>query len=306
MTMIYVQLDTSNQIKFSTEANTLIAERSIGGVDAQVLTTTYDPAVHKWLRIRESAGTIYWDYSVDGQTWTNFTSQANPFAITSLNIDLFSGNWQATSSGTLVKYDDLNTGLPKAETLKDDFNNNSIDTNKWNNWGGGAVVETNQELEISSTTAASYWGISSLNQYDITDSYVFVKIVDPGNMSLTNYALDFKLDVDSPNYIDFRIKNNHLIAVKSVAWIWTEMANIAYDSINQKWLRLRESGGTIYWDYSANGQTWTNLWSEVDPVTLTAINITLLVGNDAIEISGTTAKFDDLNIVYTGLQWFGA
>lgn len=42
--------------------------------------------------------------------------------------------------------------MAKTETLQDDFNDNSLDTNKWINYGGDQVVETNQELEITTTT----------------------------------------------------------------------------------------------------------------------------------------------------------
>jgi hypothetical protein len=41
-----------------------------------------------FLRIREDSGTVYWDYSFDGVNWTNALSISDPFALTSLYVDI--------------------------------------------------------------------------------------------------------------------------------------------------------------------------------------------------------------------------
>ena len=51
-----------------------------GYYDPNSFAMPYDPIAHLWLRIRESAGTIYWETSPDGFTWTNrrATNAATP------------------------------------------------------------------------------------------------------------------------------------------------------------------------------------------------------------------------------------
>jgi hypothetical protein len=61
----------ANVISFLVFGTNLIATTS-PGVD--LATTTYNSTTHKWLRLRGDATTIYWDYSADGVTWTNFAS----------------------------------------------------------------------------------------------------------------------------------------------------------------------------------------------------------------------------------------
>jgi hypothetical protein len=48
--------------------------------DANQTTLTYDPVAHAWWRLRESAGSVFWETSPDNVTWTNrrTTNAATP------------------------------------------------------------------------------------------------------------------------------------------------------------------------------------------------------------------------------------
>lgn len=196
--------------------------------------------------------------------------------------------------------------VAKTETLKDDFNDNSLDTSKWFNWGGVNVSETNNELEITTNAGANWYGIESVNKYDLTGSYVHVRLVTPGDTSILYHMTMVYVQLDTNNQIKFSTEASTLIAEKSVAGVNVQVATIAYDPAVHKWLKLRESAGTIYWDYSIDGQIWTNFTSLANPFDITSVNIDLGSGNWQATSGGTTSKFDDLNIVYTGLQWFGS
>jgi hypothetical protein len=95
--------------------------RAIGG-DAYY-EQTYVAATYRYLKIREASGIIYWDYSSDGISWTNATSIANPFSITS-KVVLFEDYVDVESSTTTAKIDDFNI-LPSATapTFSHAFNN---------------------------------------------------------------------------------------------------------------------------------------------------------------------------------------
>ena len=64
-----------------------------------------------YLRIREAAGTIYWDTSNDGATWTNFTTFANPFVVTSV-IVRFTAYYTISAGGGAISYIDNVNALP--------------------------------------------------------------------------------------------------------------------------------------------------------------------------------------------------
>ncbi|MEU3293025.1 LamG-like jellyroll fold domain-containing protein [Streptomyces longwoodensis] len=55
----------------------------VGFSDGAGVTLTYSGIDHLWLRLRESAGTLYWETSPDGFTWTVQRSLATPAWVTS-------------------------------------------------------------------------------------------------------------------------------------------------------------------------------------------------------------------------------
>src|SRR5258708_6887555 len=91
--------DTTNKIYFTMNTSHLEARKIIAGtnttVSGQVL---YDTVMHRWLRIRESGGTIFWETSPDSINWFLFKSLANPFYIISLQPVLSGGDYNTTQS----------------------------------------------------------------------------------------------------------------------------------------------------------------------------------------------------------------
>jgi hypothetical protein len=64
----------------------------------------------RWLRIREAAGTVYWDRSADGATWVNHHSLPTPFDVSKVYLALKVGFWGTdTAPGRLVT-DNVNGG----------------------------------------------------------------------------------------------------------------------------------------------------------------------------------------------------
>ncbi|MEV0779171.1 hypothetical protein [Streptomyces sp. NPDC050428] len=46
--------------------------------DGSATVLTYSPVAHRWLRLREDSGTLYWETSADGTNWTVRRSSATP------------------------------------------------------------------------------------------------------------------------------------------------------------------------------------------------------------------------------------
>jgi hypothetical protein len=67
-----------------------------------------------WLRVRESAGTVYWDWSADNLNWTNVWSLADPFSTDALYVEIFAGHYGAETD-TIAALDNVNV-LPALTT----------------------------------------------------------------------------------------------------------------------------------------------------------------------------------------------
>lgn len=102
-------LDGSNTMQWYLNQTTLQVYKKVAGIQTQVGSNlAYDPSIHEYFRIRESAGTTYYDWSTDAQSWTNHTSVANPFVVTALQVEISNGTYSAETSTSTVIIDNIN------------------------------------------------------------------------------------------------------------------------------------------------------------------------------------------------------
>jgi hypothetical protein len=101
----------NNSLSVMISGNVVAARKKINSTSTTVGSTlTYDSATMKWFRIREAAGTTYWEYATDpDSTWTTIASASNPITVTALHVEIIEGTWQAESSTTVVEIDNVNT-----------------------------------------------------------------------------------------------------------------------------------------------------------------------------------------------------
>lgn len=188
---------------------------------------------------------------------------------------------------------------PPVSQLSDNFNDNSVDTAIWDDWSWGKAVETSQQMQISTVTAANYYGIDSLTEYNLTDGYVSVEIVDVANQTQT--SLEFYplyLFPDANNSIFFLVSWGNIRAYKKISGTNTALGSAqTFNSTTHKYVRIRESGGTTYREYSSNGTSWSTLHSVANPIAVTKLIVELLIWHYAVEAAATTGKWDNLNVL---------
>jgi len=183
------------------------------------------------------------------------------------------------------------------KVISDNFDENYTNTSFWTTYGGDAQVKVqNNELEISTiANQSNYFELETVGQYDFSNSCVQIQIVDAGNQALTSYETIMYLqnNADATNKVYFTISQNQLNVRKIVAGTNSFITGTAYSSTTMKYLRIRRSNGTFYFDYSADAISWTNLTSFADPFTVTNMNIGLQAGNWQSETQAGTSKFDN-------------
>lgn len=102
--------DTNNGFWFTAGGGFLKAFKRIGGVNTQVGSSlTLNTNQHKWWRIREVSGTLFWDTSPNSSDWKVQWSLANPFAITAVQPYLQSGCYATEASASLAVFDNFNS-----------------------------------------------------------------------------------------------------------------------------------------------------------------------------------------------------
>jgi hypothetical protein len=194
--------------------------------------------------------------------------------------------------------------MAKISTLVDNFNDNSLDTAKWTPFANPAplserIREVNGRLELTprSGTSGMYSGIESSTTYDLTDSSAHVELVQ--TLRADNDAVViFVASADSSNSVYFLIAGGFLRCYQNVAGTRTRL-KLPYDPAAHRWLRLRESAGTTFWEVSPDGCTWAVLQSKPNPIVLTAVEVELQVGLDSAVPAPGVAVFDNFNVVET-------
>lgn len=119
-----------------------------------------------------------------------------------------------------------------------------------------------------------------------------------------NMYSQFRLEQNATNSVQFELVNGNLFCYQVVATVQTQRGStITYDNTTHRFLRIREgtfaggTKGTLYWDYSADGQSWTNHTSVATPITVTSIFAITNTFCLAIIASGSTLSARNLNIV---------
>jgi hypothetical protein len=186
--------------------------------------------------------------------------------------------------------------MPKAHTLVDTFNDNSIDPALWSAYGG--TREVNQRIEIrvpGSASGSNYAGALTVATYDLTGSEIRVELVQPFSARIAGEAY-LQASASAGNVVAVTVSEGKLIAVQGVGGTFTHLATERYEPARHRWLRLRERGGTTYWETSPDGCEWELLHSKANPVTLTAVTLDIGAGTWQGTAAPGVVVFDNFNV----------
>lgn len=183
-------------------------------------------------------------------------------------------------------------------TLSDNFDDNSTDTAKWTvRIDNGTVAEQNSRLEVAAaSTAFGYGGYTSFNRYDLTGSRAYVHMVQP-TASVEGAETYLKVFIDDNNEISLLKGGGSFIPRIRVNGTNTDEYP-AYDAAVHKWWSIREEAGTIYYETSTDGTTWTLFKSRANPFTaaqLANCRVDLIAGQYQATTGTGTAIYDNFN-----------
>jgi hypothetical protein len=153
----------------------------------------------------------------------------------------------------------------KIATLSDNYA--TKDTTKWS-WGPLAA-NTGGQVVLTMNTAYDGWLLSN-SVFDLTGSAAFVQVVSApqqgDNVSATQetYFSVYDQSAGNPNNSSYNIHvvgtgANSLVAyTKNAAGTYVAVGSpVTYSPVTHKWWRIRESGGTVFFETSPDGFTWT-------------------------------------------------
>jgi hypothetical protein len=235
-----------------------------------------------------------------GEADSRSTTQSNASAalyVEAVTIGADTGTRTATASSSSTGSRGISfvlKGAPTAvpdpiDTLVDDFT--TQDTSKWTGWATGSVEVINGRLRI--TPEGAYPALTTTARYNLTGSAVAVQLATPPNIGNGSTEAALQLTVDADNSLELLWSAGNLVSrYKSFGVADDTFAGTA----GRSGLRIREAGGTVYWDASPDGVTWDTLRTLTGlDFPVDSVNVALRSGFYGAETAPGVAEFDYLN-----------
>jgi hypothetical protein len=267
-TQLVAVRDSGRSIRLVIRNGMLYAQREINNTNADVVPPVpYDPVAQRWLKLRQEAGTVFWEVSPDGNSYAAAAelpaASVFPLDLVRIWIESIGTNYV----GGQAVFDNVRgtsaagaTVCP-AKMLVDDFSSDEP-SSAWlfAGWDSTTVVHrANGRLAVAfglNVTDANFAYVSSL-AYDLTDDFFALETVqrhsNPG-------ALYLRVS-DESDSMDIVVTDDALecILVDEGSTLMPCME--PYDAVEHRWLRIRDGEDKAYWERSADGISWSEMAS---------------------------------------------
>lgn len=295
-------LGTDAVAEVNTATGNLALRLRAAFIDAGTVLLPYDPVAHAWVRIRETSGSLLWETSPDGVTWTTRRTETAPswVSATTLQVQLLAHRDSGITN--FAEFDNLN--VAPFDALTDDFTLPTVDTVKWPgnyNEAGPMPDQPNGRARVPCNNGFAAY--ASAATYTLSESQAAVQVFPPAVGGATGSVLCQLLilsDVAGTQMVfEIDVSTNLLRMTLHVDYTDEGGASIPYDPGEHAWLRVRETSGTLYWDTSADGRSWATRHSDTAPAWVSANNhqAQLLAFRD--DGADDFAEFDNFNVTPT-------
>ena len=295
--------DSNNYYLIDVGAGSIVFDSITNGVRDRTL-GNFNPTTQRFWRYRHdaAAGTVNFEASPDGITWTTYKSIAPTFPLTGVRALLGAGAWGTGNGapGTAV-YDNFRVERNKALfPQSDNFNDSVQDTTRWGASvpAGMTVVEQNQRVELTPPAdTTGYGSYYTINTADLTDARATVEVVQSTQQY---YGIETYFELSDPatgNYLLFATGGGNFVLQDMANGVANRIV-LSYDPAQMRFWRFRHNrvNDTIVWETSADGKTWVAQRTAARRFSLTNLQTQFVAGKYTATTPTSTAVFDNLKL----------
>jgi hypothetical protein len=244
----------------------------------------YDADAHRYWRIREAAGTTYWETSADRTDWAELHSEANPFPPEHVH-GIVSGGGQVSGGPDEVRFERVSPGSPPAgfcaaDTLHDDFAATPLRP-LWDPWSDAdcTVLEVAGDLTFAfNGTGDSWCGAESFHTFDLRDSDVVIEV---SQAAVDNNYLSYlyvSVPRDPTTRLEIGMENGGLWLEQDLNDVEQDYEEVAWNATDHRFWRIASENDNVLLSTSPDGATWTHHVTATPLFDLSAVKIVIAAG----------------------------
>lgn len=239
------------------------------------------------LTLRPYSGNATIDFTAGGSSYGQYV-HAQVYA-DGAGVTKYIGASSTASGGTGW----TTSNAPKLATLTDDFTGSSLGAD-WYDWSGGNLSVSGNKATINTGTAAgTYRGFNTAaSHWDATGSASSVKI-EYGSAN-ANISAIFMWEYTQDKQVYLEISEGYAMLFTNYLSNWTWHGEIAHS--DSYYYRLRESGGTVYAEYSTNGWTWNSIANTTPAFPLYSVKVQIYTSTSA-PVLARNISFSKFNLL---------
>jgi regulation of enolase protein 1 (concanavalin A-like superfamily) len=111
-----------------------------------------------------------------------------------------------------------------------------------------------------------------------------------------NFSAWIVLEQDWDNGVEIEVDNGQLTFNYQMAGTWSTGASLPYNATQHRWWRIREQGGSMYWETSADGTSWNTNLQLAAPIAVTALDVEIGIECGTPCPTAPSAAFDNYNL----------
>jgi hypothetical protein len=266
-------------------------------------TTPYVADQHRFWRIREAGGTLYWETSADRGEWAELHSETNPFPPDHVH-GIIAGGGQVAAGPDEMRFEQVSpgpapAGYCAAATLVDDFATAPLRP-LWDPWSDAdcTVLEAAGELNFAfNGTGDSWCGAESFHTYDLRDSEVVVEV---SQASVDNNYLSYvyvSVPRDSTTRLEIGMENGGLWLEQDLDDAEQDYAEVDWNATDHRFWRIANQDDKVILSTSPDGTTWTHHVTATPLFDLSAVKIVIAAGAwGAGPGNAVTTRFAGVNV----------
>jgi hypothetical protein len=180
-------------------------------------------------------------------------------------------------------------------TLRDDFSTDTLAAN-WPGSSGAAI--TGGRMRVTTDTAFNL--AKTATTYTLDGSKVLAQVFPAAQASATTDATTELLVLTTTAGTDAGISYNavtgNLTFASRTGFFDAGATTLTYDATPHRWWRLRVTAGTMFWETSPDGDTWTTRRSVTAPAWVSDTDLATSLASHRNDGTNNFAEFDNYNI----------